>query len=867
MKTTSSQKVGPCLPYHERHRLREGWVFSLNDERSSEISLAGGKGAVLSSLAREGFPVPDALIISSAAYEQFVAPARDELRKGSPLRCDDSEGLAAYSRQAQETLRGLTLPGQVREELRFMLSDFAPLQRFAVRSSATLEDLADAAFAGMHDTFLNCRGLEELLDRIQDCYLSLWSERAISYRLHKGFQPEESKMAVVVQAMLDCSVAGVGFSAHPVTGNLRTMVINAMPGLGESVVNGEHEVDHIEIEKRTGTVTQSLIGNKSSRVICKAAGGIEVEQVSSEEANAPCLAPWQLEQLSALMLQIEQFRGFPQDVEWGFADGALHLLQARTITVIPPRWTRDESAERFPNAITPLSWDILDAGFHRSLDYSFKLMGLPAFHGKWFASHHHYVYGDQNAVDLFLGRPPFRMESLEDLRSLLPELRKRYRWVQDLPVIWTRDLDRFLLEVGRLSSVEIETTECVHAVWDQIADIIETGTEYFLPNIAISVTQAKLYQVLHRLLAMVVGPEEAPEVFGALLAFSETRTSEINRELYDLASEAAHDPRLEELLHTRTSKEILNQGELRAFPTFAEMFHALVDRNAHRETDFDPYHATWGETPWVVLDHVRLIVGSLADGVSPIEQERQLRIRMLSAETSILDQLPEDLHYCFREIVRLARLYTSLDDREHFQTTRLTPPLRRALRVLGSLLADQGYLKHPMDVFFARLSSLREAVASDNKADWESLAAEIVKAKQAYQQDARRQPAWELGAGGANTERQRSDSNGPVTRFRGIPASPGTVEGKVHHVRGPEEFATFPRGAILVARTTNPAWTPLFHAAAGVITESGGPLSHGAVTAREMGIPAVMSVRDALVTLPDGQGVRLDGVSGEIELL
>lgn len=841
--------------------------MELGEARSCEVRNAGGKGASLASLLRQGLPVPAGLVISSSAYDEYLRPAFRPIENLLGARNPDAPCSAAeLSRQMRDLLLDLAIPIRVEEELHAALDRFPSGQGFAVRSSSTLEDLAGAAFAGMHETFLNCQHLPRLLAAVRNCYLSLWSERAIAYRDHKGFRHLDSRMAVVIQSMIDCDVAGVGFSVHPVTGDLRTMVINANLGLGDSVVNGEHAVDHIELDKVTGEIRCSIPGRKQSKIVCDPLdGGVRQVDLDATNAAATCLTPCQIDQLGAMMLRVENAAAFPQDIEWGFANGVMHLFQARPITCIPPRWTRDESAERFPNVMTPLSWDLVDAGFHQSLDYSLKLMGSPSFDGQWFASHDHYIYGNQNAVELYLGRPPFVINSLDDLREAIPDLLQRYRWVQDLPVTWSRDLDGFLLQVGRLSSQPVEEWTNVRHLWDHITEIARVGTGYFLPNIAISITQVKLHRVLFHLLTLVTGESRTPRLFDSLMAFCETTTWQINRELHDLAVLAEQDSELKTMILDQDSLGIIDGNALHRFPEFEGLFEAFLASHGHREPELDAYHATWGEVPWIVLDHVRLILRSLKKTPTPVQKEHTLRIRMQKAEASLFARVPGDLQFFFRELLRLARLYTGLDDREHYQTTRLTPPLRRALRTLGSQLVARGFLEDPMDVFFARKASLEEAVMRDEEEGWRALAEIIRTGKDAYRRDELRRPDWVLGELSGNAP--AVDADACQGTLRGIPASSGQVEGVVCQVLSEADFASVPEGAILVARTTNPSWTPLFHTAAGVITESGGPLSHGAITAREMHIPAVMAVRDALHNLPSGQRVRLNGTRGEIELL
>jgi pyruvate,water dikinase len=741
--------------------------------------------------------------------------------------------------------------------VRARLARFDRAQAFSVRSSSTMEDLAGAAFAGQHDTFLNCTGEDEILRRIRDCYLSLWADRAIAYRAHQGFDHRQAAMAVVVQTMVQCEVAGVAFSVNPVSGDLSEIVIDANFGLGESVVSGEGEVDHWTVDKQTGAVREARIARKTHAVRSAEQGTRDVE-LTEAEGGRPALDATQLAELAALAAKVEASYRFPQDIEWGIERGRLHLLQARPITTIPPRWTRDESAERFPTVITPLTWDFVDAGFHRSLSHSLALMDFPPFQGKWFGLHGHYVYGNQNAVMLYAARNPLEVRSLDDLRARLPALRHEFRWVQELPILWSRDLDHYLLSIGELSHEPLEG-QPIAAVWDYVNRVQALGADYFLPNIAISITHGSLYRFLHWLLAAALGKQAAAARFDALMAFCDTKTGAINRELVEMARAIRAQPELARLLTGETSRALVETRALDHFPPFSARFAKFLRDHGHREVEFDAYHATWLEAPWVVLDNLRLMLSGPLDR-SAIDEEAELKRRMQEAELETYERLPKDLHYLFSEILRLARAYTSLDDVEHYQTTRLTLPLRRGLRELGTRLVRRGVVAEPLDVFFAHRKALDEAVACDDDAGWAELGRAVREEKAQYLRDRDRKPEWLLGVA-----RDAAPADG--NSLAGIPGSAGSAEGAVFLVLSSDDFARFPKGAVLVARTTNPTWTPLFYSAAAVITESGGPLSHGAVTAREMRIPAVMSVRDCLSRLANGTRVRVDGTQGRVQIL
>jgi len=833
------------------------YTFTFRDPSGTRIDYSGGKGANLALLTQRGFPVPPGFIISAQAYRDFISAAGALISGVREFPFHDPGALRAAADSLRAALSQLALPEAVCAEVRAQLGGFPATQAFSVRSSSTMEDLASAAFAGQHETFLNCRGEDQILEKIKECFLSLWFDRAIAYRHQQHFDHSIAAMAVVVQAMIQCDVAGVGFSINPVTGNLGEMIFDANFGLGESVVSGEGEVDHFIIDRASGKVLDGVIAQKTRKVIAAATGTREV-MLSEAEGARPCLDDGQLAQLSTLLLAVEASYMFPQDIEWGFAEGALHLLQSRPITTIPPRWTRDESAERFPNVITPLTWDFVESGFHRSLNHSFRLMGFPPFNGKWFGMHGHYIYGNQNAVQLYGRRAPFMARNLDELRAAMPGIREQYRWVQELPVTWMRDLDDYLIRIGQFQA-EVLDGKGLAEVWDFVLAVNEHGAAYFLPNIAISITHSTIYRLLHGLLQMTVGPEHAASLFDRLMAFCETKTGIINKELFELASMAREQAGLAALLARSSSREIMQSKGLEAFPLFNIRLEKFLRDHGHREVDFDAYSPTWIDLPWVVLDNVRLILATPMEA-NPAARERDLKIRMQQAEFELFQKLPADLHFFFGEVLRLARVYTSLDDLEHYQTTRLTLPLRRGLREMGKRLVERGVLEEPMDIFFGHIEQTTNAMRRDSEEGWREFAEIIRNQKGDYLADKARTPEWTLGEA-TSAEPDSADT------LTGLAGSAGVAEGPVFLVLGPDDFANFPKGAVLVARTTNPTWTPLFYCAVAVITESGGPLSHGAVTAREMRIPAVMSVKKALTGLKNGQRVRVDGGAGKVYVL
>jgi pyruvate,water dikinase len=267
---------------------------------------------------------------------------------------------------------------------------------------------------------------------------------------------------------------------------------------------------------------------------------------------------------------------------------------------------------------------------------------------------------------------------------------------------------------------------------------------------------------------------------------------------------------------------------------------------------FDYYKPTWAEAPHVLLDLVRLAVSSRMS--DPADMELDTRITATEALHEVINTTPGSLHYFVNELVRLTSVFTWLDDMEHFQTTRINLIVRRSIGAMGKHFLKGGYLEDEYDLFFLKkdeIESLKNFVLPND------LKESIIKRKKEYLAAFAREPVWDL----RNADEIVTETEGAL---KGVPGSPGIVEGLTYLVRGVEDFSCMPADAIIVARTTNPSWTPLFYRAKGLITESGGPLSHGAVTARELGLPAVMFIRNALRHFKNGDRVRINGQRGEV---
>jgi phosphohistidine swiveling domain-containing protein len=814
------------------------YIVSSSEDEARDPQLAGRKGATLAHLQTLGFPVPPGGIITTRLCRDVRSSAGGQ---SVPLL----EAARSLEETAPETdlttlLGPVDLPQEFLDELRSFLAQYPPDKRFAVRSSSPQEDSATATFAGQFDTHLNCAGFDCISDAIVRCLLSLWSPRAISYRrFHQVV--ETPSMAILVQEMIDCDVAGVAFSINPVSGNLNEIVVNAHPGLGQVVVDGSTEIEQFVLPK-------PKIGGAAARD-ADGEGGIGVP-------TGACLQPKELAAIAGLVATLEARESFPQDVEWGVRAGEIFLLQSRPVTAIPPRWSRDSSAERFPYPVTPLAWDFIEEGFHKSLAKSLSIMELPPFTGRWFSSHNHFVYFNQNAMELYGRRRATAFRHLKEGTKGLRAMLKEVAWVYRPLDHWNRHIDAYLARLGEFSSWSVADKDEA-ALWAFALDIRKLAYNYFAPNVAISMAHALLFNALRQTLHMLLGREDGERAIFDLTAACNTKTALVNEQLCELAALVRENPHLEAAVRTLPAREAL--AELRRDAAVSPVFQQFIDAHYHRELDhfLDPFYPTLGEAPWVVVDNIKLIFdGSFAGGNSAdtAGDGQSASRRQYEARSRVLSRCPADCQPELLELIDLTRAYIALDDVEHYQTSRLQVPARRCLQALGQHLVRRGVIEDAQDIFFSRLRTLEKAMITQS---FRELTDEIQRSKASFFAAADHTPEFVLGAA-ANAP---SDGTAALT---GLACSSGVAEGEVQIIRSTEDFGKFRRGAVLVARATPPSWTSLFYSAAAVVTEAGGPLSHGAIIAREIGIPAVMGVRGALSSIQDGDRVRVDGTLGHI---
>ncbi len=904
-------------------------VVALDDEQV-DLAEVGGKGLNLVRTTRAGLPVPPGFVVTTAAYLQHVqangltdgiAAVLARLPLGSP-GVDDPEALEIASRRIRSSITKSPVPQEVCD---------AVLQRagelpgpVAVRSSATAEDLPDLSFAGQQDTFLNVIGADDVLARVVDCWASLWAARAIGYRRRAGISHDDVALAVVVQELVPADASGVLFTADPLTGVRDRTVIDATLGLGEALVSGQVDPDHYEIETSTHRILAATAGAKAVRTTARADGGVELVPAVAGEGLA--LTPSRVHELVALGQRVQDEYGSPQDLEWAIADGRLWLLQARSITSlfdIPKAigtraqlvsspdlevWFSFGAFQGVLAPFTPIGRDaigVLAAGGAGMLgqeldpaDVGFIGEGGERLWVRLDGLLRNPLGRRLVPVMLGIGEPGSQAivrEVLSDprlaprppqVRTALRLARLMGRVVPGVVVTMVsprRGRRLFEARAARLVTGARHLVE--QAKPDTPCGSVETRLDAQLTR-QVGVARASLSPCMRVLL-----PTFAPVMMPSMLMLG-ALTRLVNRcggpgdqqlpleLLRGLAGNVTTDMDLalwqvaQDVRGTAAEADVRAGTPAQACQVFldgrwpepaAGALRGFLHRYGMRGVgEIDLGRTRWRDDPTDVVTTLRAYLN-----IDPANAPDVVYRQAVQAAETAAQRLIGLAGPLRAPAARFAtsRIRSLLGAREtpKFTIVSVLGLVREGLLECGRSLVEEGVLERAEDVMMLRLAELArggELARSEDRSGWAGL---VVARKAAQEREARRRlvPRVILGDGRTYYHASGTPTEGAVV---GSPVSPGSVEGRVRVVLDPVHSGLQP-GEILVCPGTDPAWTPLFLTAGGLVCEVGGMMTHGSVVAREYGIPAVVGVPDATSRLPTGTRVRLDGSAGTIELL
>ncbi len=885
------------------------------------LTLAGGKGLNLARLTQAGFPVPAGWILTTDAYHSFCSQngLREVIRAAlDGLNIEDPSALEEASARLRAAFSAGRIPEAVKQELLAAWRELGAAA-CAVRSSATAEDLPGVSFAGQQDTYLNIRGETNLLEAVRRCWGSLWSPRAIAYRARQGIEQEGLALAVVLQVMINSQVSGVMFTANPVSGLRKEIVIDAAYGLGEALVSGQVEPDHYTVQAN-GAVEKRL-GSKDFSLHPSAGSGLDPRRQDRRAQQA--LSDEQIAELADLGKRIEQIYGEPQDIEWALEGGRFYVLQSRAITTLYPLPARADdgclhiyfafsAVQGMPLAMTPVGIDLLRAAFAKGAGL-FGLKRTAETQGALFEAGFRLFSDATTLVRSPLGRkviptvlsfvePTLRqiLLSLWDDPRLLPVRKRTYPITYlrlgrfFLPAIinvarilispqhqvqrrkdWLEtQIDRLTAEINHLPDDPAARLSAAIRLTDALVASLPAVLRKLIPCIAAGMAS---YNAVYQLSRRLPGETLPPGQDGAQLAVKVTRgmpgnaTTEMDLKLWQTARVIRGDPDARRLFQTSEPAELARQFLAGQLPPAAQ--NSITDflkiYGMRGVGEIDMGRPRWQDDPGPIFE---ILASYLAIEDEHAAPQAVFERSVMEAETAVatLTRAARQTRagWLKSRLIRFfagrARAILGMRESPKFFIVRMTGHLRSLLLRCGADLAGAGVLSRPDDIVFLTLAELKQ-LASGQSENWK----EKTAARRAgYDREMRRKllPRVMLSDGRCFYEGLANHPDAGAHLLTGSPVSPGLVEAPVRIVHDPRSAGLQP-GEILVCHGTDPAWTPLFLAASGLIMEVGGMMTHGAVVAREYGIPAVVGVDQAMQRLKTGQVVRLNGSSGFIEIV
>ncbi len=867
-------------------------ILSLEEIEKEDLQNAGGKAVNLGQLARmEGLQVPDGFCISSEVFcsatatDPSIATAIEKL---SLLKSDSLHEIRKLATTIRTLIENITLPVSIEEELdrRFSLS--GEHRSYAVRSSATSEDLPTASFAGQHDTFLNVVGKQSVLKHVGKCWASLFTERAIIYRMQNGFDHAKVRLAVIVQIMLFPRASGIMFTADPVTFNRKIVSIDAGLGLGEALVSGIVNPDCFKV--RNGIITDRTISSKKIAIYSAEEAGTRKEKVEKEEQDKPALSDIEVLQLAKTGRMIEEHFGNPQDIEWCVADGVIYLLQSRPITTLYPIPQTDDTEN---HVYVSVGHQQMMTDPIKPLGLSFFLLTTPA---------HMRPAGGRLFVDV----TPM-LTSVATRQTLVDTLGKSDPLIRDA-------LENILDRDDFISSAPESAT--IAAAWadTMAAPAMPDRTPFtYKPEIVSDLIRRAESSLL--LLKESIQSKSGIELFDFIM--EDLRTAKL--QLFDADNMAAIrasidatfwiNEHLKEWLNEKNPADILSQSvannitsemgmalldvadAIRPYPEIVQYLQAVRDEDflaglarfgegkIARDAiagflqkfgmrcagEIDITKPRWIEKPATLLP---LILGNIrnfeADASHRMFEEglRQAREK----EQELLDRLqllPDGAEKARETKEKIGRLRNFAGYREYPKYGLINRYFiyKQSLLKEADRMIATGMIDKTEDIYFLSLDELR-AVALGERPDYRM----IEKRREDYRLYEKLTPPRVLTSDGEIVSAKYKQENLPAAAIAGLAVSSGVVEGRARVVLN-LEAAELEKSDILVTKFTDPSWTPLFVSIRGLVTEAGGLMTHGSVIAREYGLPAVVGVENATRLIKDGQRIRVNGTDGYVEIM
>ncbi len=863
------------------------YTLGFQEIDKTKLALVGGKGANLGELSRiEGLRVPEGFCVTTEAYKSTVGQASqfdallDQLTR---LTIDELERVREVSRQIRDTIEATPIGKDIADAVSDQLQQLGDGEPYAVRSSATAEDLPSASFAGQQDTYLNIIGKDAILKHISKCWASLFTDRAVIYRIQNGFDHRKVYLSVVIQKMIFPHAAGIMFTADPVTSNRKIVSIDAGFGLGEALVSGLVTADNYKV--RDGQIVDKKISTKKLAIYALEDGGTKEQAIEPAQQNAQALTDEQVLALEHMGRKVERHFGQPQDIEWCLVDDVFHIVQSRPITTLFP----------IPEANDGENHVYLSVGHQQMMTDPMKPLGLSFFLLTTPANMR--TAAGRLFVDVtpMLASPSSRKAVIDTLGQHDPRIKDalltvvaREGFIQSLPDPEPSQSNKLPAVFGPPPQVENDpqiVSDLIEQSENSIAQLKQniqskSGTELF-DFISEDLQERRRFLNESQYLAVILAAmnasawinEKMKEWLGEInvadtLAQSVPNnvTSEMGLALLDVADVIRGFPEVIDYLQQTKDDNFLDQlVEFNGGQETRDAIDAYLDRYGMRCVgEIDITRTRWSEKPITLVPLILSNIKNFEPGESrrKFEQGRQEALKKQEELLDRLQQLPdgEEKAKETKEKIALIRNFSGYREYPKYSLINRYFVYKQALLREANGLVQANVIHETSDIYYLTFEELREVVRT-NKLDHQ-----IINERRAeYKLYEKLTPSRVITSDGEIVAGEYKRENLPAGAIVGLAVSSGVIEGRARVILKMED-ADLEEGDILVTPFTDPSWTPLFVSIKGLVTEVGGLMTHGAVIAREYGLPAVVGIDNATKLIKDGRRIRVNGTEGYVEI-
>ena len=885
-------------------------VLGFQEIEKTQLLLVGGKGLHLGELAKiPGLQVPEGFCVTTAGYQKAIEQnetLQALLDQLTLLKVEERDQIGELSRKLRQIIMEVEIPSDIVKEVSYYLSQFGDKHAYAVRSSATAEDLPHASFAGQHDTYLNIIGKEAILQHIRKCWASLFTDRAVIYRMQNGFDHRQVYLSVIVQRMVFPQASGILFTADPITSNRKALSIDASFGLGEALVSGLVSADCYKVQEEE--IVDKLIAAKKLAIYGRKGGGTATQQIPPDQQKTQTLTDQQILLLASIGRQIEAYFGCPQDIEWCLVDDtsigdiplatekslskevcplSFFIVQSRPITTLYP----------IPEAKDQENHVYISVGHQQMMTDPIKPLGISFWQLTAFRPMS--VAGGRLFVDVtqMLASPDSRQTLIDnmgqhdplikdaimtiierDFIKLLPNDQKEQSTHSNkgMPSIDFQALENDptivsdLIKKREASIEELKQTiqrKSGEDLFDFILEDLQQLKKFLFDPKSTSVFMAAINASawINEKMNQWLGEKNAADTLSQ--SVPNNITSEMGLALLDVADVIRPYP--EVINYLQHVKDDNFWDELVKFAGGQETqdaIYAFLNKYGMRcAGEIDITKTRWSEKPTTLIP---MILGNIKNfepnaGKRIFEQGRQ---EALKKEQELLDrlrQLPGGEQKAQETKRMIDRIRNFIGYREYpkYSWIHRYFVYKQALLKEAEQLVQAGVIHEKEDIYYLTFEELHEVVRT-HKLDYQI----ISHRKDQYKYYEKLTPPRVMTSDGEIITGKYKRENLPTEAIVGLPVSAGVIEGRARVILTMED-ANLEDGDILVTTFTDPSWTPLFVSIKGLVTEVGGLMTHGAVIAREYGLPAVVGVEHATKLIKDGQRIRVHGTEGYIEIL